>query len=91
MDVLLDDGKRRTRLAAFRPGVAFGEFALFDGGKRVANVISETPAVCYIMDFQKLDCLEKSEPDLYHRVLFALGRLLTDRLRRVTAEVRALT
>jgi glutaminase len=91
VDVLLDDGKRRTRLAAFRPGVAFGEFALFDGGRRVANVIAETTAVCYVLNFQKLEHLEATEPDLYHRVLFALGRLLTDRLRRVTAEVRALT
>ena len=91
VDVVLDDGKRRTRLAAFRPGVSFGEFALFDRGRRVANVIAETPVTCYVLLFQKLEQIEATEPDLYHRVLFALGRLLTDRLRRVTAEVRALT
>jgi glutaminase len=91
VDVVLDDGRRRTRLAAFRPGVAFGEFALFDRGRRVANVVAETPVVCYVLNFQRLEQLEATEPDLYHRVLFALGRLLTDRLRRVTAEVRALT
>ena len=91
VDVVLDDGKRRTRLAAFRPGVSFGEFALFDRGRRVANVIAETPVTCYVLHFQRLEQLEATEPDLYHRVLFALGRLLTDRLRRVTAEVRALT
>jgi glutaminase len=91
VDVVLDDGKRRTRLAAFRPGVAFGEFALFDRGRRVANVVAETQVVCYVLNFQRLEQLEATEPDLYHRVLFALGRLLTDRLRRVTAEVRALT
>lgn len=91
VDIVLDDAKRRVRLAAFRPGVAFGEFALFDGGRRVANVIAETPAVCYVLDFASLERLEATEPKLYRRVLFALGRLLTDRLRRVTAEVRALT
>jgi glutaminase len=91
VDVLLDDGKRRARLAAFRPGVAFGEFALFDGGRRVANVVAETAAECYVLDFAKLEQLEATEPALYRRLLFALGRLLTDRLRRVTAEVRALT
>ena len=31
------------------------------------------------------------EPELYQHILFALGRLLSDRLRRVTAEVRALS
>ncbi len=91
VDVLLDDGRTRTRLAAFRPGVAFGEFALFDGGRRVANVVAETPAVCYVLNFNTLEQLQAVEPHLYQRVLFALGRLLTDRLRRVTAEVRALT
>jgi glutaminase len=91
VDVLLDDGKRRARLAAFRPGVAFGEFALFDGGRRVANVVAETAAECYVLDFATLEQLEATESALYRRLLFALGRLLTDRLRRVTAEVRALT
>jgi glutaminase len=91
VDIVLDDAKSRVRLAAFRPGVAFGEFALFDGGRRVANVVAETPAVCYVLDFANLERLEATEPKLYRRVLFALGRLLTDRLRRVTAEVRALT
>lgn len=91
VDIVLDDAKSRVRLAAFRPGVAFGEFALFDGGRRVANVVAETSAVCYVLDFANLERLEATEPKLYRRVLFALGRLLTDRLRRVTAEVRALT
>ncbi len=91
VDVMLDDGKRRARLAAFRPGVAFGEFALFDGGRRVANVVAEAPSECYVVDFKKLEQLEAIEPALYRKLLFALGRLLTDRLRRVTAEVRALT
>jgi CRP-like cAMP-binding protein len=57
----------------------------------VANVTAETSAICYVLNFQMLEQIEAKEPDLYHRVLFALGRLLTDRLRRVTAEVRALT
>lgn len=91
VNVRLDDGKRNTRMAAYRPGVAFGEFALFDGGVRVADVIAETKATCYVLTFKKLEQLEKNEPELYHRVLFALGRLLSDRLRRVTAEVRALS
>jgi glutaminase len=89
--VLLDDGKTNMRLAAFRPGVAFGEFALFDGGRRVANVVAETAATCYVLQFAKLKQLEKTEPELFYLILFALGRLLSDRLRRVTAEVRALS
>jgi glutaminase len=90
VNVRLDDGKRSARLAAFRPGVAFGEFALFDGGRRVADVIAETAASCYVLSFQRLEQLESLEPDVYHLIVFALGRVLSDRLRRVTAEVRAL-
>jgi glutaminase len=85
-----DDGKRSARLAAFRLGVAFGEFALFDGGRRVADVIAETAASCYVLSFQRLEQLESLEPDVYHLIVFALGRVLSDRLRRVAAEVRAL-
>ncbi len=65
-------GGRGSRL---QPGVSFGEFALFDRGRRVANVIAETPVTCYVLHFQRLEQLEATEPDLYHRVLFALGRL----------------
>ncbi len=75
---LLDDGKTNTRLAAFRPGVAFGEFALFDGGRRVANVVAETAATCYVLQFSTLKQLETAEPELFHLILFALGRLLSD-------------
>ena len=92
VNVRLDDGKRNTRMAAFRPGVAFGEFALFDGGTRVADVVAETNATCYVLAFERFAAsCEGLEPELYHRILFALGRLLSDRLRRVTAEVRALS
>jgi glutaminase len=91
VNILVEDGKRKTRLAAFRPGVAFGEFALFDGGRRVANVVAETAATCYVLRFQTLEGLQRTEPELYHLILFALGRLLSDRLRGVTAEIRALS
>ena len=91
VSVRLDDGERTARMAAFRPGVVFGEFALFDGGRRVADVIAETATSCYVLTFRQLQQLEQKEPDLYQRILFALGRFLTDRLRRTTAEVRALS
>ncbi|MFZ4807123.1 MAG: glutaminase A [Hyphomicrobiaceae bacterium] len=86
----LEDGKRSARMAAFGPGVAFGEFAFFDGGTRTADVIAETDASCFILTFDQLKRLEVEDPALHSHILLALGRLLSDRLRRVTAEVRAL-
>ncbi len=73
-----------------RPGVAFGEFALLNGGRRAANVVADSAVSCYVLTFERLNDLQRAEPELYQRLLFALGRLLADRLRRVTAEVRAL-
>ena len=90
VNVGLSDSKRSTRRAAFGPGVAFGEFALFDGGTRVADVVAETPATCYVLKFEDLAKLEKLEPEVYHQILFALGRLMSDRMRRMTEEIRAL-
>ena len=90
VNVGLSDSKRSTRRAAFGPGVAFGEFALFDGGTRVADVVAETVATCYELKFEDLAKLEKLEPELYHQILFALGRLMSDRMRRMTEEIRAL-
>lgn len=90
VNVGLTDSKRSTRRAAFGPGVAFGEFALFDGGTRVADVVAETPVTCYEITFMDFMKLQKTEPEVYHQVLFALGRLLSDRMRRMTEEIRAL-
>ena len=90
VNVGLSDSKRSTRRAAFGPGVAFGEFALFDGGTRVADVVAETVATCYELKFEDLAKLEKLEPEVYHQILFALGRLMSDRMRRMTEEIRAL-
>jgi len=91
VSVRLSDDKRSARMAGFRPGVAFGEFALFDRGRRVADVIADTRATCYVLTFAQLEAMEQQDPDLYQRLLFALGRLLSERLRRVTGEVRALS
>jgi glutaminase len=90
VNVGLSDSRRSTRRAAFGPGVAFGEFALFDGGTRVADVVAETAVACYEVKFENLAKLEKLDPELYHQIVFALGRLLSDRMRRMTEEIRAL-
>ena len=56
-----------------------------------ADVVADTDVSCYVLTFEQLTQLQQSEPDLYQQILLALGRLLTERLRRVTADVRALS
>lgn len=81
---------RSARVAAFGPGVAFGEFAYFDGGTRTADVIAEQPSTCFVLPFEQMGRLEAHEPVIHGKIVFALGRLLSDRLRRANAEVREL-
>ncbi len=80
-----------ARRAAFGPGVSFGEFALFDGGTRAADVVAETSAVCYVIEFSNLTRLQTADPLLYSQILFALGGLFSDRLRRLMEALRALS
>jgi glutaminase len=86
----LNDSKRSARRAAFGPGVSFGEFALFDGARRVADVIAETHATCYELKFEDLSRLKDTDAALYGQILYSLGRLLADRQRRLTNELRSL-
>lgn len=83
-------GERGGRLAAFAPGVAFGELAVFNGGSRTASVIADTDVTCYALTIERLDALAVRYPELYRKLLIAVGRSLADRLRRAAAEIRAL-
>ncbi len=86
----LPDGARSRRLAAFAPGVVFGELAVFGGGTRTADVIADSAAECYELDSGGLATLAAAHPAVYAKLLLAVGRSLAERLRRATAEIRAL-
>jgi glutaminase len=81
---------RAKRLGTIAPGVAFGELALFNGGTRTADVVAETDVTCYELKVEALDCLAREHPQIQTKLLRFIGRQLSDRLRRATAEIRAL-
>ena len=86
----LTDGNRRRRLSTITPGLAFGELALLDGGKRSADVIADEPALCYVLPIVKLRALASNHPAIETKLIFNICRELSARLRRADAEIRAL-
>ena len=86
----LNDGPRRQRVSTITPGLAFGELALLDGGKRSADVIADEPALCYVLPIVKLRALASDHPAVESKLIFNISRELSARLRRADAEIRSL-
>ena len=84
------DGMRQRRLSTITPGLAFGELALLDGGRRSADVIADEPAVCYVLPIAKLKALGIDHPKIETKLIFNICRELSMRLRRADAEIRSL-
>jgi glutaminase len=85
----IGDGARHKRLSTITPGVAFGELALFDGGARSADVISDERSVCYVLPIAKLDELAARNPQIRTKLMCNIGRELSARLRRADVEIRS--
>ena len=90
VSIKLAEGDRIKRLTTFMPGVTFGELALFDGGKRTADVIADNAVVCYVLPLERFESLTATASGLHAKLLRAVGKNLVNSLRRTTAEVRSL-
>ena len=86
----LADGNRRRRVSTITPGLAFGELALLDGGKRSADVIADEPSICYVLPVAKLRALASDYPTIENKLIANLCRELSARLRRADAEICSL-
>jgi glutaminase len=86
----IKSGSRRQRLSTIGPGLAFGELALLDGGRRSADVIAEEPTLCYCIPIAKLQALGECHPEIERKLIFNIAREVTARLRRADAEIRSL-
>ena len=78
------------RLQGMGPGVAFGELALIDSGRRSADVVAEEAATVYRLGFDALRDVESRHPGITAELLRNVARLLSGRLRRATEQVRLL-
>jgi glutaminase len=85
-----EDGvDRRVRLRSFGPGTVFGEAALL-GGVRTARVTADEASVVWSLTTTDLHDLAITSPEVHAHLLAALGRNLSDMLRKAVDEIRAL-
>lgn len=85
----LGDGTRR-RVGSVGPGSSFGEMALLEGGRRLADVVADEKLICYGFPVSQFLEHATERPGLHAAVLSNLVRGLSDRLRLANREIRAL-
>ena len=84
-------GGRGRRVAAFGPGLPFGELSLLGEHRRTATVVADEPTVVHKLPFEALRTANGDGPAAEGVVAANLARLLAGRLRRATAQIRALS
>ncbi len=82
-------GDRRRRIAAFGPGVAFGEMALIDGQPRSADAIADGEAEALEPSRGAFEKLMAERADIGRQLLLNLSQGLSQRLRSATLDLRA--
>ena len=88
VSIRLAVGATAKRLAAFGPGVVFGEMALLEGKPRSADAIADVPTELLELSAAAFADLSERQPALANHLLLNLGRILADRLRLTTADLR---
>ena len=77
------------RLVTLSPGVMFGEMVLIESRPRSADAIADEYSVVYGLKRDVLDALRVEHTALAGKLLFNISRLLAERLRTTTDELRA--
>jgi MFS superfamily sulfate permease-like transporter len=78
------------RLATFAPGTIFGELALLDAGARSATVVADEDLVCYALTTSDFAAMAAKFPSVAIRLLAAIGRELSGRLRTANRTIHQL-
>ena len=77
----LQTSSTNIRLATFAPGTVFGELAILDEGARSATVIADTELACLVLKTSDFAALSATSPSVAIRLLAAIARELSGRLR----------
>jgi glutaminase len=86
----LADRGRDRRLATLGPGVAVGEMAFLDEGRRSADVVAERDTVLARLSIDDLHTIGNQSPRATATFAANLARNLSGRLRRANEQVRML-
>lgn len=79
------------RLTSIGPGVAFGEMALVDGGRRSADAVAEEDCDVLQLDLPTLQTLSWERPGIVNTLMTNITKILSGRLRRANTELQTLT
>ena len=85
-----DEDEPPQRIAAFCPGLCFGDLALIEDGQRSADVRTDEWSTCYSLSVANLRMLEESYSSLYAKILGNILRINIARLRRCNQEIGSL-
>ena len=84
------DDQLHQRIAAFGPGVSFGELAVVDCSKRTADVWADEDVTCYTLSLDNLRMLESSSSAIHAKIIRNILIINIDRLRRTNQELGSL-
>ena len=82
------DGVSISPIAKISAGSVIGEQSFFDGQPRSANVWAVTDGELLCLTGDQFRVLSENQPGLARDLLFALGRVLSLRLRNTTVRIR---
>jgi CRP/FNR family cyclic AMP-dependent transcriptional regulator len=82
------DGVTIAPLAKITAGSVVGEQSFFDGQPRSSNVYAITDGELLRLEYEEFLRFSQEEPRLTRDLLFAMGRILSSRLRNTTFRVR---
>lgn len=79
---------RAQRLAAFGPGMVFGEMALIEGKPRSADAVVNLDAITHVLTAEAFARLRHDHPDIAIKLIGNITRLLAARLRATSEQLR---
>jgi CRP-like cAMP-binding protein len=82
-------GSGEEALAVLKPGACFGEMAVFDRSERSTDAIANTDTTLITISRSDFEMLLDFDRDLAYKVLWAVVRLLSQRLRVTNENLRS--